>query len=1783
MATKAAQVESALAGYLDKSGNPLSSGKLYTYEAGTSNPASVYQDQDKVSAHANPVILDAQGQKLIFADGLYKFVLRDQNDNLIETFDNLQYFFISETTTLAEVISAVDSDGITMQDDGGNTGLTLKDGGNIGIKDDTNPATAFGVADSDATAYASSINVTPVGSDIVRIRNLDASAEWVGIMMEANSGTPGIARLLAQRVASNETDFHIQLKDSSASSTTVTQLTLTSEGDLTIGNSINVDNLKMTGNTISSEDSNGNIELIPNGTGHVDIGDSGSESGGISINGTTYDSALRVNDIGGSHPAQFIIHRHSTTLLPLILGARSNSDTSSHASVTNSQPLLGMYGAGWSGSHYDIFGTIDIRVDSSGTISSTSAPGAIVFKTCQNGSQALTTALTIDSNQNLDLGTNKIYDGGFNGNWDFNSGSLTNIVALTGVTDITMSGTLDLGTNTISDGVLTGSWNFDSGTLYVDSVNNRIGIGTASPGKILDIQGSSPHVEIKATDDTNASFTLDSGTNSDAVIILDDANTSRWAFGLDSDDSNKWVLAASGVLGSSNVLTITSGKVFDFQSGTLQGITTFSTGDLTVDNININGNTISSTSGDINLTPNSGDDVVIDSHWEFDGTVLTALTDSNTTITAYTGRNIVIESVTFDGGVVDGVTNLTMSGTLDLGINTVSDGNFNGNWDFNTGNITNVGTLAISGTLTGVTDLTMSGTIDLGTNTISDGVLTGSWNFDSNTLYIDSVNNRIGIGTASPSYQLEISGTEGVNITGSNARLYLEGQRVLEDISSGTRLDFAESYTGVFHRAANNYFGESSTVDTSRWINITTISESAYQRFEVYSATGSHSPFLEFVKSAGTTAGTLAQTSTNDVLGRVDFKGVNSLNDDEYGAIITSTQTAASGSKVPANLVLRTFSSSAENSNQLYLSSDGYVGIGLSSPSTTFDVRGEIVNSDGTYGVKLTYSAGDTTGVIDTYGNHDLEFKSNGSSAMLIDTSLRVGIGTSSPSSKLHVYQNGVSSDVSMKIENDQSGYAATCSIDANSNYSYASFSGSSKTWLVGQRGLTGGLFSIYDSDNTSHRLVIDADGKVGIGTSNPQGVLDLGNATGGRGISWGGPTGAGHYTSIWSEYGSGSLFIGSGVKGDTTAGQSLYSWTGTIGAATIELVTFGSNAGDIIFSGNPSASVTKDAVASLNEIMRIDASSSRVGIGTSSPGALLDIRSGDLDVSNGTYGITCSYSSGNTTGIIDSYGNHDIELRGNGSEVARVKSDGEFNVLTKFDNGERTYRINATSDADDHFITAHTYLGTRGGVILVEPGSYSMNDAVTISNNAITIRGSGTGANGTTLNATSSSSVEDMFSVSGSDITFENIEFDATSAGYGVYLVDYSGSGQITFKNCIFREGGTASVRIQSGYALFEQCIFEVGDDSGDIGIANTGGRTKVIGCDFDADLDGTGIGIQHTGGYLWVSDCYFNDLDIAIDAGSGSAEIYQNSILDCDHGIYCDPSGNNTVGLKVNNNRLSSCNTRGVYIEAFARECQIINNIISEQAGTSCVEITGPATVDVSGNTMRGCTSSYGIYINDSKGSHTYPMSIKVDNNQLSDFSNCTYAIYVDSPTPSSAGFGLGRSTSICGNNLSSISDNGNVTGIYTISNGVSICNNVMDHFHCQDSAANLRFIDSDGGNMTINNNVIFSDSSYNTNSTVYCITFGGSGSNTAVVGNTIEVSTDSGNNTYGIYETGTCAGCTIVGNTIAVTVSGAGTGNAFNISETEGVAGLNDYSQSDSIGTLSISSGVVVDNNA
>jgi hypothetical protein len=79
--------------FFDNNGVPLSGGKLYTYEAGTTTPAETYTTRAGTVNNANPIILNSAGRtpnEIWFTGGvLFKFVLTTSTDVLIGTYDDI--------------------------------------------------------------------------------------------------------------------------------------------------------------------------------------------------------------------------------------------------------------------------------------------------------------------------------------------------------------------------------------------------------------------------------------------------------------------------------------------------------------------------------------------------------------------------------------------------------------------------------------------------------------------------------------------------------------------------------------------------------------------------------------------------------------------------------------------------------------------------------------------------------------------------------------------------------------------------------------------------------------------------------------------------------------------------------------------------------------------------------------------------------------------------------------------------------------------------------------------------------------------------------------------------------------------------------------------------------------------------------------------------------------------------------------------------------------------------------------------------------------------------------------------------------------------------------------------------------------------------------------------------------------------------------------------------------------------------------------------------------------
>ena len=95
--------------------------------------------------------------------------------------------------------------------------------------------------------------------------------------------------------------------------------------------------------------------------------------------------------------------------------------------------------------------------------------------------------------------------------------------------------------------------------------------------------------------------------------------------------------------------------------------------------------------------------------------------------------------------------------------------------------------------------------------------------------------------------------------------------------------------------------------------------------------------------------------------------------------------------------------------------------------------------------------------------------------AMIIDNASNVGIGTTSPSDKLHVV--GLAR---INTGTYAAGYGLTFQANAET----------SRTYKMGM--VTGGNFAIYDSTAAEQRVVLDTSGNVGLGTASPGSKLDV-------------------------------------------------------------------------------------------------------------------------------------------------------------------------------------------------------------------------------------------------------------------------------------------------------------------------------------------------------------------------------------------------------------------------------------------------------------------------------------------------------------------------------------------------------------------------------------------------------------------------------------------------------------------------------------------------------------------
>jgi len=131
------------------------------------------------------------------------------------------------------------------------------------------------------------------------------------------------------------------------------------------------------------------------------------------------------------------------------------------------------------------------------------------------------------------------------------------------------------GTATLASATITGDLTVDTSTLKVDSTNNRVGVGTATPAYLLDIADASAATRFVATNTNNSAYgagiylkTMNGASMvSNATLATSNDGTFNLFTGT-SADSTKLSINTSGDVNIAlgNVVMATSGKGIDFSA-----------------------------------------------------------------------------------------------------------------------------------------------------------------------------------------------------------------------------------------------------------------------------------------------------------------------------------------------------------------------------------------------------------------------------------------------------------------------------------------------------------------------------------------------------------------------------------------------------------------------------------------------------------------------------------------------------------------------------------------------------------------------------------------------------------------------------------------------------------------------------------------------------------------------------------------------------------------------------------------------------------------------------------------------------------------------------------------------------------------------------------------------------------------------------------------------------------------------------------------------------------------
>ncbi len=371
-----------------------------------------------------------------------------------------------------------------------------------------------------------------------------------------------------------------------------------------------------------------------------------------------------------------------------------------------------------------------------------------------------------------------------------------------------------------------------------------------------------------------------------------------------------------------------------------------------------------------------------------------------------------------------------------------------------------------------------------------------------------------------------------------------------------------------------------------------------------------------------------------------------------------------------------------------------------------------------------------------------------------------LGIGTSSPSRKLHVNASGVTALFGNTESNNSIELTRT-----TSSASYVSLAANSST-----AGIVAGPTFTFSTANSgggavNERMRIDSSGRVGIGTSSPDAALSLASGTAdSNGIKM--------QASGWPHY------VRSGING-TTGSQFIQSTNWNANTNTVDSASHATTA--LILDTSSGSIQLRTATTNTvpTEAMRID-SSGNVGIGTSSPAELLHVHEDSTGVARMRLSNTEGYleiGTNNQVSNLDSE-THTFRNEAGSTEYMRIDSSGQVGIGTSspaapldvaYADNANIFRASYASSEDNFFLELDSAILT-GGVVGYQ---FHLKNNGTSYNNMLTFDRGNVGIG-------TSSPAKALHVVS----TGETARFESTNATSTIVIKDDLATNQIKSVN---------------------------------------------------------------------------------------------------------------------------------------------------------------------------------------------------------------------------------------------------------------------------------------------------------------------------------------------------------------------------------------------------------------